>query len=207
MAGTFSAGADILDLAALKDDPALRHRFQQQMGAAVETLAALPIATIALIEGDCFGAAVALAMACDIRIAAPLARFAITPAKIGISYPPADVARLKQLVGPGQAAWLLLSAASIDAHRARMIGLVEEVCDLPGDAVMSLALTIKANAPASIQMLKQSLAGHPAASTSFQAAFGTPDFAQGAAAFRERRPPIFADRHPGPIDPNPQQFE
>jgi enoyl-CoA hydratase/carnithine racemase len=63
-------------------------------------VAPCPLATIAWIDGPCFGAGVALAMAADIRIAAPTASFAITPAKIGIGYPQEDVARLVALVGP-----------------------------------------------------------------------------------------------------------
>jgi hypothetical protein len=57
--------------------------------------------TMAWIDGPCFGAGVALAMAADIRVASPAASFAITPAKMGIGYPQEDIARLVDLVGPG----------------------------------------------------------------------------------------------------------
>ncbi|TZG28053.1 enoyl-CoA hydratase/isomerase family protein [Sphingomonas montanisoli] len=191
MEGAFSAGADIGDLAPLADDVEARGRFRREMGEAIEMLAALPVATIALIEGGCFGAAVAVAMACDMRIVGPAARFAITPAKLGIGYPPTDVARLKALVGPGQAARLLFSAATIDAGEALAIGLVDVRDDNPAARVAALGATIAANAPSSVAILKRSLAGDPQAPDAFEASFGSADFAEGVAAFRARRAPEF----------------
>ncbi len=103
----FCAGADLGEFGELQASEAARRRFRTSMRAALDGLAGLPIPTIASIEGACYGAGVALAMACDIRFAAPEARFAITPARIGIGYPQEDVHRLVSLVGPGEAARLL----------------------------------------------------------------------------------------------------
>lgn len=114
--GAFCAGADLGDLAALR---------RAEMRSALDALRDLPMPTIARIDGACFGAGVALAMACDLRVAGPQARFAITPAKIGVSYPQEDVHRLVALVGPGQAARLLFTAETIDAAEAIRIGLAE----------------------------------------------------------------------------------
>ena len=83
----------------------------------LDSLRDLTIATVALVEGPCYGAGVALALACDLRIAGPGARFAITPAKFGISYPQEDVAGLVALVGPGQASRLLLGAGDVTSTR------------------------------------------------------------------------------------------
>jgi len=123
--GAFCAGADLSDFPTFQHDEAARRRFREDMRAALDALAGLALPTIALIDGPCFGAGVALAMACDLRIASPAARFAITPAKIGISYPQEDVHRLVALVGPGQAARLLFTALPIDGVEAARIGLVE----------------------------------------------------------------------------------
>ena len=187
----FCSGADIGDLEALGADPAMRTRFRTEMAAAFEALAALPIATIAAIEGGCYGAGVALALACDIRIAGPKASFGITPAKVGIVYPASDVARLKALVGPGQAARLLSSGMTIDADQALAIGLVEERAPSAEDAALALAATIAANSGSSVAGLKRILAGDPAADAMFEDAFGGHDFLEGVAAFRERRRPVF----------------
>ena len=152
--GTFCAGADLADFPAMRGDPAAIARFRTEMRAALDRLGALPIPTIALIEGHCYGAGVALAMACDLRIAAPDAAFAITPAKIGISYPQEDVHRLVALVGPGQAARLLLSGRAIDGDEAHRIGLAEVL--MPAE--QGLLPAILANAPESLAALKRAIA-------------------------------------------------
>lgn len=190
-ANIFSSGADIGDLETLGADPAARVRFRTDMAAAFDALAALPIATIAAIDGGCYGAAVALALACDIRIAGNAASFGITPAKVGIVYPRGDVARLKALVGPGQAARLLLSGATIDADEALAIGLVEQRVRLAEEAALALGGTIALNSRASVAGLKRILAGDAEADRLFEDAFGSADFREGVAAFRARRKPVF----------------
>lgn len=189
--GIFCAGADVGALSTLQQEPAGRTHFRRVMHDAIETLAAAPLATIASINGGCYGAAVAIALACDVRIAGNKAEFGITPAKIGILYPASDVARLKALIGNGQAARLLYSAMTIDAREASAIGLVEEMSRDADASAMLLAERIAQNAPASIRGLKQILAGADDADAMFDDAFGGTDFAEGAAAFRERRKPVF----------------
>ena len=152
--GTFCAGADLADFEAMRGDPASVARFRQDMRGALDRLRGLAIPTISLIEGHCYGAGVALAMACDLRIAALTAEFAITPAKIGISYPQEDVRRLVALVGPGQAARMLFGGQAISGDEARQIGLVE--ANMP--AQRSLIEAILANDAESLATLKQAVA-------------------------------------------------
>ena len=151
--GSFCAGADLKDFPRLAADDAARTRFRTSMRAALDRLAGLAIPTLAVIDGPCFGAGVALAMACDLRLARPGAQFAITPAKIGISYPQEDVHRLVALVGPGQAALLLFTGAAIDGAEAARIGLAE----LLGADEETLIAAILANAPASHAALKAAI--------------------------------------------------
>ncbi|MES2498133.1 MAG: enoyl-CoA hydratase/isomerase family protein [Pseudomonadota bacterium] len=188
----FSSGADLGDLEGLATDPALRGRFRIDMARAFDTIAGLPIATIAAVDGGCYGAGVALAMACDIRVAGDKAQFAITPAKVGIVYPAGDVARLRALVGPGQAARLLTTGMTISADEALAIGLVEERAGSADTAALALAERIAANARSSVAGLKRILAQDDAADQLFEDAFGGEDFREGLAAFRGRRKPVFA---------------
>jgi enoyl-CoA hydratase len=186
--GTFAAGADIAEMAGLATDEPARAEFRQAMRRAIDGLANAPAPVIALIEGGCFGAGVALAAAADIRIASPSARFAITPAKLGIGYPAEDVARIVTLIGRGQLARLLLSAALIDTAEAARIGLV----DMLGGEVeaQALAEAINANAPSAVSLLRATIRGQ-AGTADFDAAFGGAAFAEGLAAFREKRKPRF----------------
>ncbi len=151
--GAFCAGADLGGFAALQGDPAAASAFREAMRRGIDALASLPIPVVALIEGPCYGAGVALALACDIRLAGPAARFAITPAKMGISYPQEDVARLVALVGAGQAARLLFTGATFDAAEAMRIGLA----DAPAAEPDAIEAAVAANAPASLAILKRGI--------------------------------------------------
>jgi enoyl-CoA hydratase/carnithine racemase len=151
----FCAGADLGDFAAMRDDEEGRLRFRETMRAAIDAIRQLPIPTIAMIDGACYGAGVALAIACDLRVAGRAARFAITPAKIGLSYPQEDVHRLVELVGPGRAARMLFTAAAIDGDEALAIGLVEWFD--PEDGVEPIVETICANSGASLAELKRAV--------------------------------------------------
>jgi enoyl-CoA hydratase/carnithine racemase len=153
--GAFCAGADLADFDAFREAPEARSRFRLAIRRGLDRLRALPIPTVALVEGACYGAGVAVAMACDIRFAGPGAQFAITPAKLGISYPQEDVHRLVRLVGPGQASRLLFSAAAIDGAEAERIGLVERFVagDAAGEAE-TYAAAVAANDPAALRTLK-----------------------------------------------------
>lgn len=157
--GAFCAGADLGDFGPFGTDPSARTAFRLAIRSGLDRLSSLPIPTIAIVEGACFGAGVALAMACDIRMAGPSASFAITPAKLGISYPQEDVFRLVSLVGPGQAARLLFDAQPIDGGEAQRIGLVDRFVpeDLDGE-IGQTAAAIVANDGESLRVLKRGIA-------------------------------------------------
>ena len=188
---TFSAGADIAEFAQLQADPALRPRFREAMRAAIDGLAALPMPVIAVIEGSCFGAAVALILAADIRVAGDGAQFAATPAKLGLGYPKEDVARLIAQVGKGNAARMLFTGEILDAGDALAMGLVELRWEEAEPLARAFADRIAANAPGAIRLLKRTLADSGAADldAAFEDRFGEAEFAEGLAAFRERRRP------------------
>ena len=179
-----SAGADIGDLAQLTDDVAERVRFRSEMREALNELGSLP--AVALVEGGCYGASVAIAMACDVRYAKPCAEFAITPARLGISYPQEDVTRLVDLIGKGQAARLLLSGEVIDAVEAARIGLVEAISEDAAACAESWANSVSGNSSTSVSELRRALDGQSTADA-FDAAFGGPNFRKGLIAFRTRR--------------------
>lgn len=196
VAGIFCAGADIDHIATLAEDAAGRAAFRRAMREAIDGLAALPFPVIAAVDGGCFGAGVALMLACDIVIAGDHAAFAVPPAKLGISYPQEDVNRLAARIGRGQAARLLLGMETIDSGEAARIGLVELAVPAAHGAAEQLAQTIATGSPASLAALKTAIGrtDRPADAESdaaFEASFASADFAEGVAAFRDRRGPRF----------------
>lgn len=187
----FSAGADIGEFQSFTGDDATR--FREAMRAGIEAVAALPMPVIAVIDGGCFGAAIALVLACDIRVAGDGAQFASTPAKLGIGYPREDVARLTAQIGKGNAARMLFTGEIIDAADAHDMGLVELRWEEPEPLARAFADRISANAPGAMRLLKATLADptDPVLDARFDACFAGPEFAEGVQAFRERRRPSF----------------
>ena len=99
--GQFGAGNDINEFSALHGDPVAAEAFGAAMAAAMQAIEAAAKPVIMAIEGVCYGAAVALALAGDLRIAADSASFAITPAKLGALYLASDLHRLVTAIGVG----------------------------------------------------------------------------------------------------------
>jgi enoyl-CoA hydratase len=122
----FCAGADIHELRENILDKTWMLRNQSHVAAALDCYANLPQITVAMIRGGCYGGGAALAVSSDFRVAADTARFAITPAKLGLTYRLVDCLRLHQLIGPARAREMLLMAAEIDADAAMSWGLVSE---------------------------------------------------------------------------------
>lgn len=199
--GVYSAGADLAELAALLGEPAAFRANTEVVQTAQQALADLPAATIAAIDGICVGGGLGLALACDLRIATPRSRFAITPAKLGLVYSAADSARLVAAIGPARARDLLLRGRSVDAEEALAIGLVGELVAPETLEAMVTARSeeLLALSPSSIAGIKRVLA-HLAdptrtplevADQAFLEAFDGADFAEGARAFLDKRPPRF----------------
>jgi len=187
----FSAGADIGEFQTFTGDDATR--FREAMRAGIEAVAALPVPVIAIIDGGCFGAAIALVLACDLRVAGDGASFASTPAKLGIGYPREDVARLIAQIGKGNAARMLFTGEIVDAGDALAMGLVELRWEEPEPLARAFADRIAANAPGAMKLLKRTLRdpSDPQLDSDFDACFAGPEFAEGVAAFRERRRPSY----------------
>lgn len=191
----FCAGADIRELLANKDDAGWRAANQAAINRAQWELARADIPTVAFVEGDCVGGGCGIAMACDIRVATPAARFGITPAKLGLVYPLHDVKLLVDLVGPGQAKRMLYTGELVSAEEAQRIGLVEIIADSAdalskwiADASFSSTRAIKGFVR---RVLEGQVADDAETLATFSAAFTGPDFAEGTAAFVEKRKPEF----------------
>lgn len=191
--GTFSAGADITGL---RSGTAPR----ELASAAEEALAAFPGPTLAVVRGHCVGGGCQLAVACDLRLAARDAVLGITPARLGIVYPPGATARLTRLVGPATAKYLLFSAELIGAERALHCGLVNEVhpAEALDDRAAALTATLTARSRLTQQAAKAFVDHGPEGDHIerwSRPSDAERELAEGVAAFLERREPRF--RWPG----------
>lgn len=130
-ARAFSVGLDLRATAPLiapaLGDPAKFAAVVDEMHAAIEGLAALPIPVIAAIDGWCIGAGLELAAACDLRLCSAAARFSLPEVKLGITADLGGLQRLPGLIGRGRTAQLALTGDPIDAATAERWGLVTEV--------------------------------------------------------------------------------
>ncbi len=209
--GCFAAGADISEFAATYATAAESLRANQEIQDAVEALAACPLPTVALIDGPCVGGGVALALGCDLRLASERARFAVTPARLGLSYPPGDVARLVRACGRARAAELLFAGQPWDAQRAAAAGLANSVVPVAefDAAAAALLEAIAANSLDATRALKQSLDAAESgdgealaqARRTFEALFAGPDFVAGRDAFLARQPAQFPSHRKAPESP------
>lgn len=159
--GTFCSGSDLGEIGTLHADIEARGAFRSEMRRAIDGIACLPVPVIAAIDGACFGAGAALALACDIRIASSASRFGVPPARLGISYPVKDVRRLRDAVGRGQSARLLFTAAPLDAAEGFRIGLVDLLSEDPADDALAMAATIASNESVAVRALKRAIAHDP----------------------------------------------
>lgn len=195
----FCAGADIGELTDIGR--------QGLSPIAEEALAAFRKPTLAAIRGYCVGGGCQLAAACDLRLAGDDARFAITPAKIGLIYPAATTARLVGLVGPSAAKYLLYSGDLIDPPHALRIGLLDEVVPAGrlAERVAEFAATLVSRSQLTQQATKDLVDSIVAGALTAEQIQGWAeegeaggDATEGIAAFFEGRPPRFTWTGPGP---------
>jgi len=198
----FVSGADISRFEQERTGEAAVARYNAAAEAAYAALAAFPRPVIAAIEGACVGGGLALAVCCDIRLAAADSRFGLPAARLGLGYPFGGISRLIGVVGRAAAAEILFTAALYDAAQAKAWGLVNRVLP-PGEvlaAAEALARQIAANAPLTVAAAKRALIEHakdpaerdlPAVQAMVLAAFASDDYREGQAAFRDKRPPRF----------------
>lgn len=202
--GHFAAGADISEFDRVYADREASSAYAVAVHAGVDALAKLDRPAIAQIDGFCVGAGAALALACDIRIAAEDARFGITPAKLGLMYNLADTKRLVDAVGPGRAKDILFTGRLLDADEALAFGLVDFLTapENLAHAVAEKAHIICANSQWSIRaskrVIRQVLDGVEEDTDETRAWFVDAaqghDFEEGRQAFMAKRPPAFRFR-------------
>jgi len=197
----FVAGTDIAQFLAFKSGED-GIAYEQRMEAYLAALEALPMPTLAVIEGFAIGGGLAIAACCDLRIATPGTRFGVPIARtLGNCLSVANTARLVAALGAARAKRVLLLAELITAEEALGGGFLAEIV-APGDIdrrVAELCDRLVHHAPVTMRVSKEAIrrllhAGLPDDADLVRACYGSEDFRIGVRAFVDKREPQWTGR-------------
>ena len=201
----FSAGLDLGERTAAELVDYLQQG-ERRLGRAARAIAGCPVPVVCVLNGAAFGGALELAIACDWRIAVRGARIGMPAARIGVVYAADGLRRFVAAMGPARTRRLFLTGTPVDADEAYALGLVDQVVE-PGDlweTVGTVARQVASAAPLAVAGTRAIIATlterapweevEETASAARARSFGSEDFREGLAAFRDKRPPEFGGR-------------
>jgi len=199
----FCAGADLKERATMSEA-----EVRAFLGGLRRTLRAMELGGtvyIAALNGSALGGGTELALACDLRVAAPAAELGLTEVRLGIIPGGGGTQRLPRLIGPGRAKDLILTGRRVNAAEAFAIGLVQRLA--PEGRLMEVALAlaeqIAENAPVAVAAAKRAVdrgldldldAGLALELEQYEAVLRSEDRLEGLRAFAEKRRPVWKGR-------------
>lgn len=196
---SFIAGADIGEF---RDRTPVTQRQKFYERSLFNSIDSFPKPVIAMVNGFCLGGGNELAMACDIRICSPNARFSQPEINLGIMPGGGGTQRLTRLIGEGRSMEMMLTGDMIDAETAHKFGLVNHVynADELETKTMEMANKIAEKAPIALALCKEAVKFASRSNLDeglrrevdlFAICFSTEDKTEGVSAFLEKRKPVF----------------
>jgi enoyl-CoA hydratase/carnithine racemase len=197
---SFSAGSDVKGFESHAGAAGRPHFTHDEEVTA--RLAALPMPTIAAIEGNALGGGLELALACDIRVCSETSKLGLPEVRLGVTPGAGGTQRLPRAVGVARAKEMALTGRIIDAAEAERIGLVSRVVPTGQafDAATEIANEIAQRGPLAVREVKRLLdlaadisleEGLAAEIDASERVFSSADMLEGAAAFLSKREPSY----------------
>jgi enoyl-CoA hydratase len=197
----FCSGADLKQRKTMTDQEKYAHN--REINSLANEIAALPVPTIAAINGVAMGGGCELPLACDIRLASRNAVIGLTEARIGAMPGAGGSQRLPRLIGVARALEMMFSGEPVSAAKAAELGLVNEVTEAHEleERTLALARCLASRSRATASLLKKTVyagvdcslaAGLELERVAIVDVLGSDDYKEGLAAFAERRSPKFS---------------
>lgn len=199
----FCAGADLKERATMKDEEV--RAFLDQLRRTFRAIELSDCIFVAAINGVAFGGGTELALACDLRVAGPVAELGLTEVRIGIIPGGGGTQRLSRLIGPGRAKDLILTGRRLNAAEAFSFGVVNRLAPEGRlvETALALAEAMVENAPIAVSTAKHAIdeglslemdAALRLELTKYEEVLKTEDRLEGLRAFAEKRPAKFQGR-------------
>ena len=196
----FCAGADLKERRGMEEASRVKHN--RAINAAVDALGAAPMPTIAVINGLALGGGCEMALACDLRYAADDAQIGLSESRIGAIPGAGGTQRMPRVIGAARALEMMLTGEPVTGSRAEQIGLVHAAVaanDLDG-YVRRIADILASRSPSGAQTIKRLVYrglemtlvdGLAQEGLALRDILNSADYAEGLAAFAEKRQPRF----------------
>ncbi|MEN9797659.1 MAG: 3-hydroxybutyryl-CoA dehydratase [Pseudomonadota bacterium] len=199
----FCAGADLKERAGMTE-PEVR-AFLEQLRRTLRAMELADTVFIAALNGVALGGGTELALACDLRVAAPAAELGLTEVALGIIPGGGGTQRLTRLLGPGRAKDLILTARRVAAAEAFVLGLVNRMAPEGRllETALGLASQVSAHAPLAVGAAKHAIDEGASLELDdalalelrkYEIVLASEDRKEGLAAFAEKRPPRYTGR-------------
>ena len=201
----FVSGADISEFKEKRASKEAAEAYNAAGDAAHVALQEFSKPTIAMVRGYCIGGGCALAIDCDMRIAAEDSVYAIPAGRLGLGYRYDGIRRLIDLVGPSFASEIFYTARKFSAQEAAAMGLINRLVPVAEleTYTRNYAAMIADNAPLTLAAVKRSVLERykdpsvrdlERCQAMVDACFASADYEEGRSAFMDKRRPVFKGR-------------